>query len=85
MRAFWHALCFPVSEVITSPYGESDARKIKNYEIKRMDAQWTIVIGITLQRNGLETQWEQSEKVSTEDLRLSLRRYHSFFERLLSI
>ena len=50
-----------------------------------MDAQWTIVIGITLQRNGLETQWEQSEKVSTEDLRLSLRRYHFFFERLLSI
>ncbi len=43
-----------------------------------MDAQWTIVIGITLQRNGLETQWEQSEKVSTEDLRLSLRRYHFF-------
>jgi len=37
------------------------------------------------QRNSLEEQWEQAEKVSTEDLRLALRRYRSFFERLLSI
>lgn len=37
------------------------------------------------QRSGLERQWEQAEKVSTEDLRLALRRYRSFFERLLSI
>ena len=37
------------------------------------------------QRNDLERQWEQSEKVSTEDLRLALKRYRSFFERLLSI
>jgi hypothetical protein len=37
------------------------------------------------QRNGLERQWEQSDRVSTEDLRLALRRYRSFFERLLSI
>jgi hypothetical protein len=37
------------------------------------------------QRNSLERQWEQSEEVSTEDLRLALRRYRSFFERLLAI
>ncbi|HEX9270976.1 MAG TPA: hypothetical protein VGA01_02045 [Candidatus Binatia bacterium] len=37
------------------------------------------------QRNSLERQWEQAEKISTEDLRLALRRYRSFFERLLSI
>jgi hypothetical protein len=37
------------------------------------------------QRNSLEQQWEQAEKISTEDLRLALRRYRSFFERLLSI
>lgn len=37
------------------------------------------------QRNELERQWEQAEKISTEDLRLALRRYRSFFERLLSI
>jgi hypothetical protein len=37
------------------------------------------------QRSDLERQWEKSEKVSTEDLRLALKRYRSFFERLLSI
>ena len=37
------------------------------------------------QRSSLERQWEKTEKVSTEELRLALRRYRSFFERLLSI
>lgn len=37
------------------------------------------------QRSRLEKQWEQTEKVSTEDLRVALQRYRSFFERLLAI
>jgi hypothetical protein len=37
------------------------------------------------ERTKLEGQWNQGEDVSTEDLRLALRRYRSFFGRLLSI
>jgi hypothetical protein len=37
------------------------------------------------ERNKLEGQWDQGENVSTEDLRLALRRYRSFFNRLLSV
>jgi hypothetical protein len=37
------------------------------------------------QRSNLEKQWEASEKVSTEELRVAFTRYRSFFERLLSI
>ncbi|HZH84199.1 MAG TPA: hypothetical protein VFD87_13715 [Phototrophicaceae bacterium] len=37
------------------------------------------------ERKKLERQWEQGDKVSTEDLRLVLRRYRSFFDRFLSI
>jgi hypothetical protein len=37
------------------------------------------------QKKNLETQWEHSEKVSTEDLRMAFRRYRSFFDRLLSL
>jgi len=37
------------------------------------------------ERQKLEAQWEKAEGVSTEDLRLAMRRYRSFFERLLSI
>ena len=37
------------------------------------------------QRKNLEKQWDASEKISTEDLRIALTRYRSFFERLLSV
>jgi len=39
----------------------------------------------TQQRAGLEEQWGRGHEASTEDLRLLLQRYRSFFERLLSI
>lgn len=37
------------------------------------------------ERAKLEGQWERGDDVSTEDLRLALRRYRSFFGRLLSV
>ena len=36
-------------------------------------------------RVGLEKQWKSGENISTEDMRLALKRYRSFFERLLSL
>lgn len=36
------------------------------------------------ERSRLEQQWEKNGDVSTEDLRLALQRYRSFFQRLLS-
>jgi hypothetical protein len=36
------------------------------------------------ERSRLEEQWAREEDVSTEDLRVALKRYRSFFERLLS-
>jgi len=36
-------------------------------------------------RRELERQWDTEGKASTEDLRVSLKRYRSFFERLLSL
>ena len=37
------------------------------------------------ERSKLEGQWDRGGDVSTEDLRLALRRYRSFFGRLLSV
>jgi hypothetical protein len=37
------------------------------------------------ERQKLEQQWDRSENVSTEDLRVALQRYRSFFARLLAI
>lgn len=36
------------------------------------------------ERSGLERQWEQGEDIETEDLRIALQRYRSFFHRLLA-
>ena len=37
------------------------------------------------ERQKLEQQWDRGDSISTEDLRLALRRYRSFFSRLLSV
>jgi|ERR1700733_6699639 hypothetical protein len=37
------------------------------------------------ERAGLEKQWDRGDNVSTEDLRVAMQRYRTFFERLLSI
>jgi len=37
------------------------------------------------ERTKLEGQWDRGDNVSTEDLRLALRRYRAFFGRLLSV
>jgi len=37
------------------------------------------------QRGQLEGQWGKGQDVSTEELRLALRQYRSFFDRLLSV
>ena len=41
--------------------------------------------GFANERSGLEKQWDQGDHVSTEDLRVALQRYRSFFDRLLKL
>jgi hypothetical protein len=37
------------------------------------------------ERSNLESQWDRGDQVSTEELRVALQRYRSFFDRLLSV
>jgi len=37
------------------------------------------------ERASLESQWDRGDSVSTEDLRLALQRYRTFFGRLLAV
>jgi len=37
------------------------------------------------QRASLEKQWDRGDNVTTEDLRVALQRYRSFFDRLLTV
>jgi hypothetical protein len=41
--------------------------------------------GFANERSRLEGQWDRGDNVSTEDLRLALQRYRSFFDRLLKV
>jgi hypothetical protein len=41
--------------------------------------------GFANERGRLEKQWDRGDNVSTEDLRIALQRYRSFFDRLLSV
>ena len=41
--------------------------------------------GFANERSGLEKQWDCGDNVSTEDLRVALQRYRSFFDRLLKL
>jgi hypothetical protein len=40
--------------------------------------------GFAQERERLEAQWDRGEDISTEDLRVALQRYRSFFHRLLA-
>jgi hypothetical protein len=40
--------------------------------------------GFANERSNLEKQWDRGDNVSTEDLRVALQRYRSFFDRLLN-
>lgn len=44
-----------------------------------------LTTGFGQARSRLEEQWSRGEQASTEDLRVALKQYRSFFERLLSV
>jgi hypothetical protein len=45
----------------------------------------TLAQVFSAERQHLEAQWSRGDQASTEDLRVSLQRYRSFFQRLLSV
>lgn len=44
-----------------------------------------LTFGFAVARSRLEQQWARGETASTEDLRVALRQYRAFFERLLAV
>jgi hypothetical protein len=56
-----------------------EADELVAMAIKRLAESFAV------ERENLEKQWDRGDNVSTEDLRLALQKYRSFFQRLLSI
>jgi len=49
------------------------------------DVMKRLAEGFANERANLEHQWDRGDSVTTEDLRVTLQRYRSFFDRLLTI
>lgn len=49
------------------------------------DVMHRLANGFSHERSRLEKEWDRGDEVSTEDLRVALKRYRSFFDRLLSV
>ncbi|HET7354527.1 MAG TPA: hypothetical protein VFJ11_10840 [Gaiellaceae bacterium] len=48
------------------------------------DLMQRLAASFSQERQRLEGQWDRGDDVSTEDLRVALTRYRSFFDRLLA-
>jgi hypothetical protein len=48
------------------------------------DVMKRLAEGFTSERTTLEQQWDRGDNVTTEDLRVALQKYRSFFDRLLA-
>jgi ABC-type phosphonate transport system ATPase subunit len=77
LRTQWH--------VIQTGFVDEPRRSVEQADELVAKLMQQLAQSFSDQRKNLERQWDKAEKISTEDLRLALRRYRSFFERLLSI
>ena len=71
------------SEIQTS-FVDDPRRTVEDADHLVADAVQRLAETFAHQREGLERQWSRNEEVSTEDLRVALQRYRTFFDRLLS-
>ncbi len=78
------------AEEYQKTWGEIQARFVDDPQGAVRDADGlvaevmqTLAATFSQHKGELESQWQQGEEVATEDLRLALQRYRSFFGRLL--
>lgn len=72
------------SEVQTG-FVDEPRRAVENADNLVATLMKKLAEGFANERAGLEKQWDQGTNVSTEDLRIALQRYRSFFDRLLKV
>ena len=57
---------------------------VQDADVLVLEVMQRVTGSLSKERERLESQWRQGDDVSTEDLRVALTRYRSFFDRLLS-
>jgi len=70
-------------KTIQTGFIDEPSRAVKDADALVAEVMARLAEGFARERTKLEEQWARKEEVSTEDLRLLLQRYRSFFDRLL--
>lgn len=71
-------------EEIQASFVDRPQEAVEQADALVVDLMQRVTGSLSSERERLESQWAQGEEVSTEDLRVALTRYRSFFDRLLS-
>jgi len=71
-------------EAVQTGFVDEPRRAVENADALVAEIIQELADSFARERNVLESQWSEGDQVSTEDLRVSLRRYRSFFDRLLT-
>ena len=70
---------------IQTGFVDEPRRTVENADKLVAAVMQRLAEGFANERSGLEKQWGSGDNVSTEDLRVALQRYRSFFDRLLKL
>ncbi len=72
-------------DAIQTGFVDEPRRAVEEADALVADLMKRLAEGFAKERDSLEKQWDRGDQISTEDLRVALRRYRSFFQRLLSL
>jgi hypothetical protein len=71
-------------EQIQVSFVDEPRRSVEDADTLVAELMQRLADSFARERERLEGQWDRGDEVSTEDLRVALQRYRSFFARLLS-
>jgi hypothetical protein len=72
-------------QVIQSKFVDDPRDSVKQADDLVADIIKNVTMSFSDRRVSLEKQWNSGQNISTEDMRQALKRYRSFFERLLTL
>jgi hypothetical protein len=72
-------------QVIQGKFVDDPRDSVKQADDLVADIIKNVTMSFADRRISLEKQWNSGENISTEDMRVALKRYRSFFERLLTL
>jgi len=71
-------------EEIQTSFVDEPRRSVEEADALVADVMQRLATQFSNERQDLERQWDRGDDVSTEELRVALTRYRSFFDRLLA-